>query len=65
MPICFSCDVAGTGVTANSLHPGGVATNIWNTLEQVYAAPVAKIIRYFVRYICGLENSRQLDPFAF
>ena len=24
----------GTGVTANCLHPGAVATNIWQILQQ-------------------------------
>ena len=37
--------LAGTGVTSNSLHPGGVATNIWSG-APLWAKP---LIRYWLR----------------
>jgi NAD(P)-dependent dehydrogenase (short-subunit alcohol dehydrogenase family) len=35
--------LAGTGVTANSLHPGGVATNIWTGAPN-YAKPLINFL---------------------
>lgn len=38
--------MAGRGVTANSLHPGGVATNIWSRAPG-WAQPLIAIIGWF------------------
>jgi len=37
----------GTGVTVNSLHPGGVATNIW-TGAPAWAAPILALAKLFM-----------------
>lgn len=39
--------LAGTGVVANSLHPGGVATNIWSKAPW-FARPVLSIAKLFM-----------------
>ena len=39
--------VAGTGVTANSLHPGAVATNIWSHASG-YAQPLLAVAKLFM-----------------
>jgi retinol dehydrogenase 14 len=39
--------LAGTGVTANSLHPGAVATNIWSHAPR-YLRPLLGVARLFM-----------------
>ncbi len=39
--------LAGTGVTVNALHPGGVATNIW-TGAPGWAAPILALAKWFM-----------------
>jgi len=47
--------LAGTGVTANCLHPGAVATNIWN--PDLLLPPIGKLIVAVVKPF--LLNSKQ------
>jgi retinol dehydrogenase 14 len=39
--------LAGTGVTANSLHPGAVATHIWSRAPR-YALPILAVAKLFM-----------------
>jgi len=39
--------LAGTGVTANCMHPGAVRTNIW--AHSGFASPIARFISLFMR----------------
>lgn len=39
--------LAGTGVTANSLHPGAVATNIWSHASR-YTQPLLAVAKLFM-----------------
>ena len=39
--------LAGTGVTANSLHPGAVATNIWSHAPW-YVRPLLPVVKLFM-----------------
>jgi NAD(P)-dependent dehydrogenase (short-subunit alcohol dehydrogenase family) len=40
--------LAGTGVTANSVHPGAVATNIWSHAPS-FSRPLLAIAKLFMR----------------
>ena len=42
--------LVGTGVTANSLHPGIVDTSIWNTLIDTVPPLLARATQMAVRY---------------
>jgi retinol dehydrogenase 14 len=39
--------LAGTGVTVNCLHPGGVATNIWSHAPPI-ARPILRLAKLFM-----------------
>ncbi len=53
--------LAGTGVTSNSLHPGGVATNIWSG-APLWAKPLIYLFlrRYFITAEAGAQTIVQL-----
>jgi len=40
--------LAGTGVTVNALHPGAVATNIWNA-APAWLQPLLAVVKLFMR----------------
>ena len=44
----LATELAGTGVTVNSLHPGAVATDIWSGAPW-YAKPVLSVAKRFMR----------------
>ncbi len=44
----LATELAGTGVTVNSLHPGAVATDIWSGAPW-YAKPVLAVAKRFMR----------------
>ncbi len=59
--------LVGTGVTANALHPGGVATNIW-TGAPAWAAPALWVAKWFMDTpeqggdtLCNLAASPALE----
>ena len=49
--------LAGTGVTSNSLHPGGVATNIWSG-APLWAKPLIYLVlrRHFITAEAGAQT---------
>jgi NAD(P)-dependent dehydrogenase (short-subunit alcohol dehydrogenase family) len=53
--------LAGTGVTSNSLHPGGVATNIWSG-APLWTKPLIHfwLRRRFISAAAGAETIVQL-----
>src|SRR5205823_12985421 len=58
---CLATELAGTGVTANVLHPGDVKTEMWAAIrtEAEQMGPEAEAYRKWVRWV---EQTGGDDP---
>ena len=53
--------VSGTGVTANSLHPGAVGTNIWESLDALpWPKLCIDLLKSLIKYVHNIDAKQYI-----